>query len=208
MKFHFANSKLREHPFITKILIGKYPILKSRGGKDPCHPLSTPMLENFLNSFVTSLAVSKWKFVAHTAYSAQGRIQPISLGGATSVMFGSQVSSPVHFCKRDEVYFTTLLWQNNLRQTGLISRMLFSELHKIMVKKVTFVGFRGGRSPPPKNQNQDLLSNIFTFSDCIYSSLCCFSKNRWCFFRKFIDFSKHSLRVSLHCVYFTERCFL
>jgi len=26
-------------------------------------------------------------------------------------------------------------------------RMLFSELHKIMVKKVTSVGFRGGRSP-------------------------------------------------------------
>jgi len=29
--------------------------------------------------------------------------------GAISVMFGSQVSSKVHNCKRDEVYFTTLL---------------------------------------------------------------------------------------------------
>jgi len=33
-------------------------------------------------------------------------------------------------------------------QNDLISRMLFSELYKIMVNKVTFVGFRGGRSPP------------------------------------------------------------
>jgi len=32
-----------------------------------------------------------------------------------------------------------------------MSRMLFSELFKIMVKKVTFVGFRGGDRPnrPP-----------------------------------------------------------
>jgi len=31
---------------------------------------------------------------------------------------------------------------------GLISRTLFSELYKIMVKKVTFVGFRGAIAPP------------------------------------------------------------
>jgi len=30
---------------------------------------------------------------------------------------------------------------------GLISRMLFSELYKILVKKVTFVGFRGAIAP-------------------------------------------------------------
>jgi len=46
--------------------------------------------------------------------------------------------------------FTTLLWQNNGRQNGLISRMLFSELYKIMVNKVHFAGCRvGERSPPP-----------------------------------------------------------
>ena len=68
-------------------------------------------------------------------------------GGAISVIFGSQVSLRIHFCKRDGVYLTTLLWQNSLRQNGLISRMLFSELHKIIVKKVTFVGFRGAIAP-------------------------------------------------------------
>jgi len=49
-------------------------------------------------------------------------------------------------CKRDEIYFTTSLWQNSGWQNGLISRMLFSELYKIVVNKITFLGFRG-RSP-------------------------------------------------------------
>jgi len=42
-------------------------------------------------------------------FSLQGRIQPGSLGGTISVIFGSQISLRVHYCKRDEVYFTTLL---------------------------------------------------------------------------------------------------
>jgi len=47
--------------------------------------------------------------------------------------------------------------QNNGRQNGLISQMLFSEMQKNMVKKVTFLGFRGGDRPnppldPPLNQ--------------------------------------------------------
>jgi len=66
----------------------------------------------------------------------QGRIKPVSLWEAISVIFGIQVSLRVHYCKRDEVYFTTLLWQNNGRQNGLISRTLFSKLYKIMVKRV------------------------------------------------------------------------
>jgi len=45
--------------------------------------------------------------------TALGRIQPVTLGGAISVIFGSQISLRVHYRKRDEVYFTTLLWQNN-----------------------------------------------------------------------------------------------
>jgi len=65
-------------------------------------------------------------------------IQAKFRGGAISVIFGNQVSLRVQYCKRDEVYFTTLLWQNNWRQNGLISRTLFSELHKIMVKKSYF----------------------------------------------------------------------
>ena len=61
--------------------------------------------------------------------------------GEISVVFGSQVSLRVLYCNRDDVYFTTLLWQNKRRQNGLTSRMLFSELHKM--NKVTFVGFKG-----------------------------------------------------------------
>jgi len=37
---------------------------------------------------------------------------------------------------------------NNGRQNGFISRMLFSELYKIMVNEVTSVGFKGGNRPP------------------------------------------------------------
>jgi len=48
--------------------------------------------------------------------------------GAISVIFGSQVLLRVHCCKTDEVYFTAQLWQNNGRQSGLVSRVLFSEL--------------------------------------------------------------------------------
>jgi len=39
-------------------------------------------------------------------------------GGAISVIFVGQVSLGVHCCKRDVVYVTTLLWQNNGRQNG------------------------------------------------------------------------------------------
>jgi len=53
--------------------------------------------------------------------------------GAISLIFGIHVSLRVRYRKRNEVYFATPLWQNNGRQNGLISRMLFSELHKIMV---------------------------------------------------------------------------
>ena len=63
------------------------------------------------------------------------------LRGAISVIFGSQVLLRFHYCRRDAVYFTTLLWKTNGRQNGFIS--LFSELYKVMVNKVTFVGFRG-----------------------------------------------------------------
>jgi len=58
------------------------------------------------------------------------------LGGAISVILCSEVSLRVHYCKRHEVDFATLLWQNNGQQNGLISRMLFSELYKVIVKKL------------------------------------------------------------------------
>jgi len=76
---------------------------------------------------------------------SQGRIQPVRLGGrAISDIFASQVSSRLRYrFKRDEANYTTLLWQNNGRYNDLTSQMLFSELYKSMVNKVTFVGFRG-----------------------------------------------------------------
>jgi len=45
----------------------------------------------------------------------RGRIQTVSLGGAISLIFGNQVSLPVHWCRRQEVYFTTLLRQKDGR---------------------------------------------------------------------------------------------
>ena len=66
------------------------------------------------------------------------------ISGAISVIFGNQVSLRVHYCKRDEVHFTTLLWQNNGWQNCLKPRTLFSEFYKIVVNKVNFVGFRWG----------------------------------------------------------------
>ena len=80
--------------------------------------------------------------------STQRRIQPASLGGGGDFRnIGSQVSQRLPYCKRDEAYSTTMLWLNNGWQNGLISRMLFSELYKIMVNKITFVAFRGGDHP-------------------------------------------------------------
>jgi len=53
---------------------------------------------------------------------AQELIEPVTLGGAILVIFGSQVSLRVHYCRKAEIYFTTLLWQNNGRQNSFICR--------------------------------------------------------------------------------------
>ena len=46
-----------------------------------------------------------------TAGLRQGRVQPVKIGGmAISVIFVSEISLWLRYCKRDEVYFTTLLW--------------------------------------------------------------------------------------------------
>jgi len=50
-----------------------------------------------------------YKSLATRVY--QGRIQPVSIGGAISVIFAGQVSQRLRYCKRDEMYFTTLLLQ-------------------------------------------------------------------------------------------------
>ena len=94
--------------------------------------------------FVTAVVEWTWlgwgnsmiAVVGLTLSLGQGWIQPACLGGAVSVIFGDHVSLRVHYYKRGEVYFTTLLWQNNKLQNRLISQMLFSELYKIMVIKL------------------------------------------------------------------------
>jgi len=51
------------------------------------------------------------KILSHHIDLFQGRIKPVRLGGgAISETSGSQVSLRVHYCKRDELHFTTLLW--------------------------------------------------------------------------------------------------
>jgi len=102
--------------------------------------------------------------------------QPVILGGAISATFGIQVSLCAHDCKRDEVYFTTVLRQSSGRQNGLISRMLFSELYKIMVKKVAFVGFRGGDRPNRLHLDAPLLpedNSMIKNKPLKISILCC-----------------------------------
>ena len=54
-----------------------------------------------------------------------------------------QVSARLLCCKRDETWLTKLMWQSDGRQNGYLSRMLFSELHTIMVNKGHFRRFRG-----------------------------------------------------------------
>jgi len=61
---------------------------------------------------------------------------------AISAIFGSQVSYQLWHCKKDQVHFTALQWQNNGRQNSHVLRTLFSELYNIMVNKVTFLSFR------------------------------------------------------------------
>ena len=99
---------------------------------------------NLLNTYLGKI---QWKYLI--SFNT-GAIQPVRWGGGgeISLIFGSQVSLRVHCCKRDEAYFTTLLWQDGRRQNGLKSRSLFPELYKIMVNKVTFIGFRGGGDRP------------------------------------------------------------
>ena len=81
-----------------------------------------PNFKSFLPGCILTERCKRWT-----------RADPASTagGGAISVIFGSQASLLIHYCWWDEVYFTTLLSQNNGRQNGLISRMLLSELYTL-----------------------------------------------------------------------------
>ena len=79
-----------------------------------------------------------------------GRTHPVTFVGLGDFYnIGSQVSWQLHYCRREKVCFTKLLWKSNRRRrNGLISWLLFSNLHKVVVNKVTFVDFRGGDRTP------------------------------------------------------------
>jgi len=105
----------------------------------------------------------------HNFRLVQGRIQPVSLGGCFSVKFGSQVSLRVHYCTRGEAYFTTLLWQNNRRQNGLIDVCLSSHdtgHHAIAITADVQISVRG-IPPGPFKRHCTLLSNTYS----VYSVL-------------------------------------
>ena len=79
-----------------------------------------------------------------------GRTHPVTFVGLGDFYnIGSQVSWQLHYCRREKVCFTKLLWKSNRRRrNGLISWLLFSNLHKVVVNKVTFVDFGGAIVPP------------------------------------------------------------
>jgi len=70
--------------------------------------VSSPPIKNLLATVLIQLLESqKHRQFQLTFSHKQGRIQPVSVGGkAISVIFGSQVSLRIHYCKTDEVYFT------------------------------------------------------------------------------------------------------
>jgi len=118
------------------------------------HPLSVcgnglreKNMTNVLKSPNNSNRRTCWNLARADAKWKQGRVQPVRLTGAVSVLFGSQVSWRGHYCKRDEHTSQRFCDKTTGRQNGLMSQTLFSELNKIMVIKVTFVGFRRGISP-------------------------------------------------------------
>jgi len=98
----------------------------------------------------------------------------------------------LRYCKRVEIYFTTLLWQKNGRQNCLISRMSLSEFYKNVVNKDTFVSYRRCDLPnrPPSGSAPVLLPVLRT--------------NTW---PTNISFLITGLRQSKHRVFFPFGCF-
>jgi len=87
----------------------------------------------------------------------QGRIQPVRLGRVISDLTLT-VKSHYRLTTVSQTKYTSQ--QNNGRQNGLISRMLFSEMQKNMVKKVTFLGFSWGDRPSRPPLDPPLASSL------------------------------------------------
>jgi len=87
-----------------------------------------------------TVVISQW----YRVYIARNRIHFKTQKNWLFPGFFSQLPGTrvLTFCPELETlvaahHFTTLHWQNNRRQKGLVSQMLFSELYKIMVNEVT-----------------------------------------------------------------------
>jgi len=110
------------------------------------------LINKYLEAFLTKIQL----IIQSTTYTNQGRIQPVSLGGAISIIFGSQVS------------------------VGSQKSFRIVQNHG---KKVNFVGFRGaiapfeptpGFAPDPntcKNRQKSLLVSR--------ASLDCYTHRAW-----------------------------
>ena len=113
--------------------------------------------------------------------------------------------------KIDEIYFTTRLRQNNGRQNGLKYGMLFSDISKIVMKKVTFVGFREDNRPNrfpwiqpwfkcyrnAGNQNQDYIAQLR--NHCHWRNKSESVQSSWAFFyyRKLKNFATSLNKICL-----------
>ena len=94
--------------------------------------------------------------------SYQGRIQPGSLGGGRFQQYLAVKSHnsfaavrEINRCCKINILCKTAVTKQFKKWTtnSLTSRMFFSELYKIIMNKVTFLGFRGGYRPsrPPRS---------------------------------------------------------
>jgi len=92
--------------------------------------------ENEFYTVATDVKALYWNLCRDTATKTlecaleQERVRPVRLAGMISVIFGNQVLLQVHNCRRDEVYFTTLLWQNNGRKMALYRECCFPNCTK------------------------------------------------------------------------------
>jgi len=77
----------------------------------------------------------------------QRLIQSVNLEEVISVIFASQVSQRLRTVQEMKYTSQHCCDKNNGWPNGLISRMLFSVLYKIIVNKVNFSGFTGRSLP-------------------------------------------------------------
>ena len=115
------------------------PKIDSLSAKSFWNPVQSVLLNS---TIVTDWP--KWLCPEHS----DGRIQPGSLAGAISVIFGSQVSLRVCYCKRDFKYTSQHCCDKTMVVKMALNRECwFSELYKIMANKVTFVVVEGAIGP-------------------------------------------------------------